>query len=1067
MFLLRHWEQYSVLQAGNMGFEICFFGEFAIQNAGVEINGLGARHQSLIAYLALRTPSPVQRSEIAFHLWMDSREAQALTNLRKALHQIRNILQNGDLIRADSHSLRLNLSNDDRIDVLEFRAQFDIAEQARANNDMDVEQAALEVISSLYKGDLLQNMYDEWLLPERARLHHLFVQSTERLIALLEARRHYRDAIKQALRLLQTDNLHEATYRTLIRLHALNDDRAAALSTYHACAGLLSRELGVDPDASTRELYEQLLKSDTRLFREKAMVVPVSHPLVGRDGEWKTLLGGWKAAGDGGLRMILISGESGIGKTRLAEELLHWADRQGIQTASATCYSAEGQVSFASVASWLKSIPLRELDAHWRNELSRILPELRSETDPLPLMTESWKKRIFFEAMARAVLSSQEPLLLLLDDLQWCDKDSLEWLGYFLRFGRKTKALILATLRAEELILNFDLQSLLVDLRAEGRLTELDLQRLDESQTALLGSHLLRKDLPDEDARNLFRESEGVPLFVVELANAGMKPGPTAHAETGMEGKKAGEPTMALPPRLRAILERRLTRLSSPARSAVETAAVIGREFDFDLLMKISEQEEGIAVNALDELWQARMIREREGRYDFSHDKLREVALAGISPIRLRWLHQRAGEALEANEETAEYARIAGHFERAGLRAKASGFYASAAGQSCELFAFTEALDHLKNALLLETRHNILADLHEQRGDVLMMLDRREDAFQAFSQAHGLSNNHLQKARLNRKQSSLTVRFNIDVARQKYQSGLDELARIQTGDAYWSEWIEAQLTWFEVCYWMQNAGEASRAIEQLRLPVEQHGSLAQKIKYRQASIANAMVNERYRLNRSHLDLAQESLVLAIETGDSHHISNAKRQLGMVALHADQLDIAEAAFREAISLCKMNGDLNSMLIGWVYLSATHRRQHKPREVRTDTVAFQELLLTISDNPVYRGVAHANYAWLAYDEGKFEQAQQSAQAALELWRSLENPYAMHWMALIILLAINVRQEKLGEAIACIKTMLTPPQMKLTLEVETALLSILEVDPSNPSLIFNLCREAVEKAMEAGYL
>jgi len=1050
-----------------MGFEICLLGEFTIRNAGIEINGLSTRHQSLIAYLALRAPRSIQRSEVAFNLWADSKEAQALTNLRKALHQIRNILQNGDLIRTDSQTLQLSLSQDDKIDVREFTVQLGIAEQARVSSDMGAEQTALETVTRLYKGDLLPGFYDEWLLSEREHLHHLFIQSTDRLIVLLEARRHYKDAIRHALRLLQTDNLREATYRTLIRLHALNDDRAAALNMYHTCARLLSRELNVDPDASTRQLYEQLLKNDTSLYREKVTRVPVSHPLVGREEEWKILLSEWKVAAGGELRMTLLSGEAGIGKTRLVEELLYWANRQGIHTATAACYSAEGQISFAPITSWLRSIPLHGLDSHWRNELSRILPELRSGGTFPTSMTENWQKQVFFESMARALLARDEPIVLFLDDVQWCDPDTLDWLRYFLRFGRKAKGLLVVTFRAEELSSNPELQLLLVDLRTEGILTELELQRFDERQTALLGSHLLRKDLPEEDVQSLFRESEGVPLFVVELANAGIRVGSAVKAETGISESEAGTSTMSLPPRLRAVLDGRLARLSSPARSMVEIAAVIGREFDLNLLREISEQGEGAVVNALDELWQVRMIRERGGQYFFSHDKLREAALAGISPIRLRWLHQRAGEALEAINGNTEYARIAGHFERAGLRAKASIFYVSAAGQARNLFAFTDALDHLKNAMLLETRHDVLANLHEQRGDILTMLDRREDAFQAFSQARGLSNDHLQKARLNRKQSTLTGRFNLEVARQKYRSALDELARIQTGDGYWSEWIEAQLTWFELCYWMQNVGEAGKTIEQLRLPVEQHGSLAQKIKYRQSAIANVMVNERYHLNRSHMELSQESLELAIETGDSHLISNAKRQLGMVALHANRLDIAEAALREAISLCKMNGDLNSMLIGWVYLSVTHRRQNKPHEVRADTDAFQELMQTNSDNPVYRGVAHANHAWLAYTEGKFDQAQQYAQAALELWHSLENPYAMHWLALFILFAINLRGEKLEEAIACVKAMLTTPQMRFPPEVETTLLSILEADPSNPNLIFSLCRDVVEKAQKAGYL
>jgi DNA-binding SARP family transcriptional activator len=308
-----------------MGIEIRLLGEFSAKSGGIEIKGLSTRHQSLIAFLALHPATAIQRSEAAFKLWMDSKEAQALTNLRKALHQIRNILPSGNFIKADTKTLQLILSQNDQFDVLAFLTQVDIAEQAQASNDRDAEQTALEAATVLYNGDLLPSCYDEWIMPERERLRNLFIQGMDRLITLLEERQYYRDAIKGALRLLQTDNLRETTYRTLIRLHALNDDRAAALNVYHTCVRVLSEELGVEPDESTRELYEQLLKSETGLQRARASVAPVSHPLVGREDEWKTLIHEWKLSTNGAVRTIVLSGEAGIGKTRLAEDFLHWA----------------------------------------------------------------------------------------------------------------------------------------------------------------------------------------------------------------------------------------------------------------------------------------------------------------------------------------------------------------------------------------------------------------------------------------------------------------------------------------------------------------------------------------------------------------------------------------------------------------------------------------------------------------------------------------------------------------------------------------------------------------------
>jgi tetratricopeptide (TPR) repeat protein len=499
----------------------------------------------------------------------------------------------------------------------------------------------------------------------------------------------------------------------------------------------------------------------------------------------------------------------------------------------------------------------------------------------------------------------------------------------------------------------------------------------------------------------------------------------------------------------------------------VETAAVIGGEFDFDLLRNISEQEESVTINALDELWQVRIVRERGGQYDFSHDKLREATLLGISPIRLRWLHQRAGEKLESIPGEAEYARIADHFERAGLHVKASDFYAKASSQAQELFAFSEALELLKNAILLEIKHETLASLHEQRGDILMMLDRREDAFQAFSQAFGLSSSPLQRARVSRKQTTLTGRYKLDVAQQKYRITLDELSRALNEDGYWPEWIDTQLSWLYVCYWTQKTKEVQDLVERLKEPVEQHGSLYQKIQYRNGRIASIFITERYRLSPSHMTLSEGTIELAKELGNPYQISNAIRQYGMVALFAAQFETAEAKLQEAISLCEANGDQNSMLIARVYLSVTHRRQRKPQAVREDTEMLQGQLHKVSDNPDYRGIAAANKGWLAYLNEQIEQAQTLAHSALEIWREHHIEYAMQWSALFVLLAIAEKEEKADEALSYVQNLLVPAQQKLPPELESALLSVLEADLANPDLILSRCGAALKKARETGYL
>jgi len=1024
---------------------------------GQTLGGLNARHQALIAYLALRVPDTVSRSEVAFKLWADSSEEQALTNLRKALHHLKQILP-VEIIQTDARELKL--SPEVQLDLAEFMAALANGERARLMNDPQAEQTALEAASLLYKGDLLPGLYDGWIESERDRLHKQFVQVTDRLIALLELHHHYRDAIKHAQRLLQTDNLREETYRTLIRLHALNNDRAAALNVYHACAGVLSKELGVEPDASTRELYERLIKSESQLSRTSLPTTPISHPLVAREMEWKTLLGEWKKSSEGELRMVLCSGEAGIGKTRLAEEFIHWASRQGIRTAFATCYSADGQISFAPVTGWLRAISLNGLEAGQLAELSRLLHELRNEnTMPQP-MTENWQRQFFFESMAQALVAQNDPLLLLLDDVQWSDPDTLDWLRYFMRFEKKAKILILVTLRLEELSANVNLHSLLVDLRAENQITELELRRLDEKDTTELGVSLLGKNLSEADVASLYRESEGVPLFVVELANAGFRSGRISEVDAY---SSPGD----LPPRLKAILERRLLRLSSTARTVIESAAVMGREFDINLLRLVSEIDESSTINALDELWQLRMIRERGGLYDFSHDKLREVTLMGISPIRLRWLHQRVGEALEAEHSEADYARIADHFERAGLQKKASEYYGYAAQQAQQLFAFAEALEHLQHVILLETNPAVLAGLHEQSGDVLKIQGRSEDAFHEFEQALGLAGSALQRVRLMRKQITLTSRHAVDVARQKYTQALAEIQPAQNDVEYQREWIELQFAWIQALYWKSDADGMDALLKQTRELVEQYGTPTQKVHQAHRVINSGFIRELGRLDIRYLEIARENIARAEALGDLHLISTTRRTYSMAALFAERFDECIASFRKVIVMSEKYGDIGSLLISRVYISLAHRRVKDIEAVRTDNQALLDLLKQVGKNPEYQGISEANRAWLAYREGSMENANKHAQAAYKIWQSQPIVYPVQWAGLIILFALAFDAQRVESALGYAQAMLAPSQQRLRLDVEAALRSTLEADPTNRDLVVRLSRVAVGKAKEAGYL
>ena len=327
---------------------IQLLGDFLIENGDAPIEGVDtARLQSLLAYLLLHRDAPQSRQHLAFLFWPDSTETQARTNLRKQIFYLRRALPDVDgHLYADGKTVRWQADSPMALDVAQFEAHLAEAGEAEARGDQKAEQEALAQAASLYKGDLLPGSYDDWVLDERERLSQRLTAALERLILLCEEERDYRAAIDFAQQLLHHDPLHEATHRRIMRLHALNGDRARALRAYHTCVTALERELGVEPSARTQAAYQRLLETEARPEHPKRRRVSAS-PLIGRDGEWSQLQAAWRAASRGRPQMVLLAGETGIGKTRMAEELLDWAVRQGVPAASTRCYASEGGLAYA------------------------------------------------------------------------------------------------------------------------------------------------------------------------------------------------------------------------------------------------------------------------------------------------------------------------------------------------------------------------------------------------------------------------------------------------------------------------------------------------------------------------------------------------------------------------------------------------------------------------------------------------------------------------------------------------------------------------------------------------
>ncbi|MGH9258671.1 MAG: AAA family ATPase, partial [Acidimicrobiales bacterium] len=400
--------------------------------------------QRFLASIALRRDLQ-HRSRLAFELWPDSDERQARTNLRKLLHDFRHSLPDiGEFVQIDNEIVRWIPTAPSEVDVLRFR------DAIAAGN--------LELATRLYSGDLLPASYDDWVIDERAKLRTEAYGVLVRLADEAAGRDDHEATIRHAQCIIDLEPTDEAAVRIQMEAHLALGDRSAALRSYHRYAEVLERDLEVEPGEAIGAIYRQLRA--TTPHREELQgedVAPVAQvPFVGRDLELDQLNQAWNTAREGRAHLVLVSGEPGIGKSRLALELGRRVRAEGHVVASARAYEAAGRLPWGPVVDLLRSDALRShidtLGTVLRAELARLLPELLDASPP-PAPSRSGdvaQRHRLFDAVSRAIVGDR-PRLLIVDDLQWCDAETIELIGFVVRSGQTAPVLIVGTVRSEEI----------------------------------------------------------------------------------------------------------------------------------------------------------------------------------------------------------------------------------------------------------------------------------------------------------------------------------------------------------------------------------------------------------------------------------------------------------------------------------------------------------------------------------------------------------------------------------------------------------------------------------------
>jgi DNA-binding SARP family transcriptional activator/tetratricopeptide (TPR) repeat protein len=706
------------------------------RDGGVQVRS--SRALALVAYLAVHAGVPHARQRIAGVLWPESGDAQALTNLRRELHHLRQVLGADTSLVVTARDLCWTDAPTCLVDVRVFDTEraAALAAAGSGGDDAVIEHGGNAIAQ--YRGDLLPGVYDDWLTEARARLERQCVELCDLVSAARARAGDLAGAVTAARRRIELQPLEEIGYRVLMGLQADMGDRAAAVTTYHHCASVLERELGVVPDDATRAAFQRLMAQpaspaaahgpramrSTAAGAAKAARTPPARepaagrpgqpraPLIGRSAEFGALRATWQAAAAGRPGAVLVVGSPGVGKTRLVSEVAEHARQQGAIVVGTQCFAAPGRLALAPVADWLRDPGVQAaaatLDPAWRAEVQRLVPDRSTAAhDPAQAtMADAWQRHRFFEGLARALLAVSRPLLLVLDNVHWCDQETLDFITFCLGLADDgTRLLVAGTVRDDHRRGDRELASWAVRMRAAGLLTELPLSPLGAADAAILAQAISGRLLAPEDTATLHATTGGFPLYVIEATRSGV-----GERGGGGDGGSGGPPP---PGDLSAVLRKRLAQASPAAQEVAGLAAAVGTNFSLDLLTEASDLAADGVVTAVDELWRDRILREFGTGYDFSHDLLRDAAYAEVTPARRWLLHRRVAQGLEllhAGDVDAVAAQLAAQYARAGGQAKAVAYYRRAAQIATSRFAHAEAVRLYRDAL------TVLKTMPEGRG---------------------------------------------------------------------------------------------------------------------------------------------------------------------------------------------------------------------------------------------------------------------------------------------------------------------------------------------------------------
>lgn len=714
---------------------------------------------ALLIYLAIESGAQ-PREALAALLWPEASPERSHGSLRNTLDHLQTALRKASgqaqtsYLIVTHNSLSLNQEADIDFDLKTVESAYNQARADRSSRMLLEGSASLPLLQSAaacQRGDFLAGFslgdapdFDDWAAIQREVWNRRMGLILDRLSEIQFAHGEFAGATETASRWIAMDGLNEVAYRRKMRAHFAAGERGQAQETYEACQAMLAAELGIEPEPDTAALAERI-RLQAPLVRPR---VRKTHPqlklpdtsinflgglFTGRNREYQTLIKCYETAAEGQPQLVVLRGEVGIGKTRLARKFIHSVNDHGVELLQGSAFESGSHLPFQPLVEAFRQRnaggkSLTDIvDEMWLSPLSQLLPELRQQHPNLlpsledsPHLEADVSQVQLYEPLVQGMLAlaKQSPLVLFIDDLQWADSATLDLLQYAIRRWRDNAAriLFLASLRSEALHPMTQpqpagspqgLSQWLERVARELPPVHIELEPLDENETVQMMLSILSPSDADF-AQWLYDETHGQPFYLIETLKDLLERR-VLHPKRRVEGQwtfsvdsdhDLGQ-AVRVPSTVHAVIRSRLNRLSPNAFSLSASAAVLEHRITFERMCVVSNLSEDQGLPALDELISSRLLLETVqpgvvSGYAFVNDMLRDVVYTEAGDARRRLFHRRALQILEKNEESA--AVLAHHALAAGLATDAFRYSLAAGREAMRLTAVSEAIVHFEHA---------------------------------------------------------------------------------------------------------------------------------------------------------------------------------------------------------------------------------------------------------------------------------------------------------------------------------------------------------------------------------